>query len=354
MSNNKVHNGKLFYMIKLILNTFLTGILFPGMACAQHGNWNLVESNNNIGNRSECSLVGLDGKLYLIGGDGWDNAVAEYDPLCNIWTKKAEAPKIMHHFQGVGYGHNIYVLNAFTTKDYPDQKTLENVYSYNVRENFWRKLSEIPVDRRRAGAGTVVYNNKFYSVGGMTHGHRSGTNAMFDCYDPLTDKWTILPDAPHIRDHSTAVIVGDKLYAIGGRNTSLHDENNFESFLDKVVLEVDCYNFKTGKWSTLLQNLPLGTGGGTAVNLDDKIYYIGGERATAVTTNTPQTDVFYLDPAISNKWIKAGSLNKARNGVGGTVLNHKIYIAGGSAMGQTPLQAASGLDNIELEVFSLD
>jgi len=77
----------------------------------------------------------------------------------------------------------------------------------------------------------------------------------------------------------------------------------------------------------------MGTGGGTAVNLDNRIYYIGGERATETTQNHSQKDVYYLDPATDSHWTKTADLNLARNGVGGTVLNHKIYIAGGSGGG---------------------
>ena len=105
------------------------------------------------------------------------------------------------------------------------------------------------------------------------------------------------------------------------------------SFFDKVVLDVDYYDFKTGKWSTLDAKLPMGTGGGTAVNLDGKLFYIGGERATATLANGPKKDVYYLDVSNPVAWVKAADLNKARNGVGGTVLNHKIYIAGGAGGG---------------------
>ena len=156
---------------------------------------------------------------------------------------------------------------------------------------------------------------------------------MFDEYDPATNTWKVLPDAPHIRDHSMAVVVGDKLYAIGGRNTSYRDPANIIPFFRQVMLDVDCYDFKTRSWSTLAAKLPMGTSGGTAVNLDDRIYYIGGERATETTQNGPQKDVYYLDPAASGEWIKVSDLNLARNGVGGTVLNHRIYIAGGSGGG---------------------
>jgi N-acetylneuraminic acid mutarotase len=325
-------------MKKVLLSIALPVIVLAAMAFAlqNDGRWQLVKTKNKIDARSECSLVAVNGKLYLVGGDGPANPVQVYDPETATWAKKAMAPFTMHHLQAVGYGDKVYVLDAFYEGGYPDQTPLPNVYSYDTKTDSWQKLTEIPADRRRAGAGEAVYKGKLYLVCGITHGHRSGTNGMFDCYDPATNSWAQLPDAPHIRDHSMAVVVGDKLYAIGGRNTSMHDADNFMSFFDKVVLDVDCYDFKTGKWSTLPAKLPMGTGGGTAVNLDNKIYYIGGERATSTLPNGPQTDVYYLDPSTANPWQRAASLNKARNGVGGAVLNHKIYIAGGASGGPPP------------------
>jgi N-acetylneuraminic acid mutarotase len=319
------------------MNKFLIGLILSAetltAAFAQSsddGSWRVVKTKNKIDARSECSLVAVNEKLYLIGGDGPAEPVEVYDPKTNEWTEKAMAPFPMHHFQAVAYGDKIYVLDAFYKGGFPLQTPMPNSYCYDTKTDRWENLAEIHADRRRAGAGAAVYNGKLYLVCGITHGHSSGTNAMFDEYNPATDTWKALPDAPHIRDHSMAVVVGDKLYAIGGRNTSLHDANNFMSFFDKVVLAVDCYDFKTGTWSTLPAKLPMGTGGGTAVNLYNKIYYIGGERATATIPNHSQKDVYYLDPIKPYEWIQTADLNFARNGVGGTVLNHKIYIAGGS------------------------
>ncbi|ASU33016.1 Kelch repeat-containing protein [Mucilaginibacter xinganensis] len=315
--------------------TFATLFLVAAAVVAGNaqGKWQLLETGSKVAARSECSLVAADGKLYLIGGDGPAQAVESYDSKTATWTKKAVAPFTMHHLQATALHDKIYVLDAFYEGGYPDQVPLPNVYSYDIKKDSWQKLAEVPENRRRGAAGEAVYNGKIYIVCGITRGHRSGTNSMFDEYDPATDKWTKLPDAPHIRDHSMAVVVGDKLYALGGRNTSLHDADNFMSFFDKVVLDVDCYDFKTGKWTTLDAKLPMGTGGGTAVNLDDKIYYIGGERATANRPNGPQKDVYRLDPLKDTHWEKVADLNRARNGVGGAVLDHKIYIAGGAGGG---------------------
>lgn len=294
------------------------------------GVWTLIQSTNAPPSRNECGFVAVNSKLYLVGGDGPAMPVQIYDPATSTWTKGATAPSIMHHFQPVAKGDKLYILDAFSDRNYPNQIPLANAYAYDTKADTWHQLAGLPEDRRRGAAGAATYKGKLYLVGGILHGHNYGTNGMFDVYDPSTNTWAALPNAPHIRDHSMAVVVKDKLYAIGGRNTSLHDANNFMSFFDKVVLEVDCYDFKTGKWSTLAAKLPMGTGGGSCVNLDNQIFYIGGERATATKPNGPQTDVFYMDPELDKEWKVAPSLNKARNGVGGTVLDHKIYIAGGA------------------------
>jgi N-acetylneuraminic acid mutarotase len=305
-----------------------------------HGQWSLLKSTNTLGARNECGFATVNSKLYLVGGDAPTMPVDIFDPATSTWSKGAQAPVIMHHFQTVPYGDKVYVLDAFADRNYPNQIPLANTYSYDTKKDTWQQLAGLPEGRRRAGAGAAEYKGKLYLVCGIQHGHSSGTSALFDVYDPAKNIWTALPDAPHIRDHSMATVVGDKLYAVGGRNTSLHDANNFMSFFDKVVLDVDCYDFKTGKWGTLAAKLPMGTGGGTCVNLDGKIFYIGGERATATKPNGPQKDVFYLDPENPKEWVTAPSLTKARNGVGGTVYDHKIYIAGGT-QGDVGLEAFS-------------
>ncbi|AMR30436.1 hypothetical protein A0256_02880 [Mucilaginibacter sp. PAMC 26640] len=307
------------------------------------GSWEPFVTKNKIAGRSECSLASSDGILYLLGGDGPAIEVEAFDMLPKTWNKKALAPIALNHFQSVEFQYKLYVLGAFTSGSFPDQIPITNIYTYDTKYDVWEKGIEIPVDRRRGGAGAAEYNGKLYLVGGITNGHSSGTNAMFDEYNPVKKTWKKLQDAPHIRDHATAVVAGSRLYVIGGRNTSYHEPNNFMAFFSKVELSVDCYDFKSRMWSTLPARLPMGTGGGTAVNLDGKIYYIGGERATANEPNAARKDTYCYDPAKGGEWVKTGDLNEARNGAGGTVYEHKIYIAGGAggSMGVQPLGGPS-------------
>ncbi len=212
---------------------YLPSVLFVAMAFTFPGigHWKLIRTKDKVASRSECSLVAVNGKLYLIGGDGPAEPVEVYDPKTNTWAKKATAPVVMHHLQAVAYNDKIYVLDAFYDGQFPTQAPMPNSYSYDTKTDTWNKLAEIPEDRRRAGAGEAEYNGKLYLVCGITHGHSSGTNAMFDEYDPATNTWKTLPDAPHIRDHSMAVVIGDKLYAVGGRNTSYRDPKQCDTLL---------------------------------------------------------------------------------------------------------------------------
>ena len=324
-------------MKKKILIFLISPLLFCQVTMAQQKDkWVELKTKNKIDGRSECGLAAVNGQLYLIGGDGPAAAVEVYDPATLNWSERSKAPIPMHHIEAVSLNDKIYVLDAFYKGEFPNQDPAPNAYSYDTKTDQWKELAGLPVERRRAGAGAAAYHGKLYLVAGIKHGHSSGTNSLFDVYDPETNTWTALPDAPHIRDHSQAVVVGDKLYAIGGRNTSYHEPDNFMSFFSKTVLEVDCYEFKTGKWSVLLAKLPMGTGGGTAVNLDGNIYYIGGERATATTPNGSKKDVYELNASMPVKWNKVADVNIARNGVGSAVLNHHIYIAGGAAGGPPP------------------
>jgi N-acetylneuraminic acid mutarotase len=320
---------KIFYPLSffiLALFSFVTGK-------KETGHWHKLQTTNSIPGRSECGLAASNGMIYLIGGDGPAQPVQMLDTKTNTWITKVIAPVVMHHFQAIAYNDRIYVLDAFSSGNFPNQVPMANVYFYDTKKDQWQKGVEIPASRRRAGAGAVLYEGKIYLVAGITNGHSSGTNNMFDVYDPKTNTWDSLPNAPHIRDHSMAAVVKDKLYTVGGRNTSYHEPNNFMSFFSKTVLEVDCYDFKTRKWSTLNSKLPLGSGGGALVNFNKNLYYMGGERATDKEPNAPRRNSYYLNPQLDNGWITAADLNEARNGTAATVLNNKIYLAGGSGGG---------------------
>lgn len=296
-------------------------LLLPFMLQAQ---WETLKTQDSCIARHETGFVALSGDLYLLGGRGI-KPVEKYAPKNNTWTKLKPTPIEIHHFTPVSVNNKIYIV-AGMTGPYPKELPITHVYSYEPGADNWEKLIEIPEGRRRGGAGVAVYNGKIYVVNGITYGHTSGTCAMFDVFNPADNSWTILPDAPHIRDHSGAAIVNDKLIAIGGRNTSYHEEDNFTAFFATVKPEIDYYDFKTGKWSTYASKLPAPSAGAGVVAWNNKVYFIGGETGEPLANN----QVYAFDPS-NETWTKKPFLNRGRHGTNAVLSNGAIYIAAGCA-----------------------
>ena len=299
------------------------------------GQWHIVATRNEIPNRGECGMAAWEGRLYLVGGGALPTQV--YDPATALWQQRAAPPQNINHFQAVALGGRIYVLSALTTGPYPNQPNIEKPLIYDIATDKWTAGNPLPAGRNRAAAGAAVYNGRLLLVAGIQQGHFSGTTNQFDQYDPVSNSWTPLPDAPHIRDHCSAAVLGDKLYVAGGRNTSYHEPDNFMSFFKKTVLEVDCYDFKSGQWSTLAARLPQGSGGGALVALQGKLFYMGGERATDTEPNMPRNDVYWLEPGTGTEWKNASALREPRNGMSAAVMNDTIYVFGGAGPKQAPL-----------------
>jgi N-acetylneuraminic acid mutarotase len=295
---------------------------------ADAGSWSMVAGTPDPTPRHEHAYVALNDKFYLIGGRQV-KPVEEFDPATDQWTQKGVTPLEINHFQAVAYNNLIYVIGAMTG-NYPHEVPLPDVHVYNPVNDQWSVGAEIPAGRRRGSAGVVAYNDKIYVVGGIQDGHSSGTVAWFDEFDPATGQWTTLPDAPHVRDHFHAAVVNGKLYAAGGRNSSDHGAPG--GFFGAVITAVDVYDFGSGTWSTLANDLPTGRAGTATAVLGNELLIIGGESNQPNAHNATEA----LN-TVNGTWRTLAPLNQARHGTQAIVHNNKVYVASGSgAQGGAP------------------
>lgn len=304
----------------------------------EHYSWKTVETEGLPDGRHENAFVAFKGKFYLIGGRGI-KPVNVYDPKKNIWESKGKIPIEIHHFQAVAHGDVIYVVGGMTGR-YPKEQPLANIWKYYPKKDKWEMGSEIPKDRRRGGAGAIVYKDKIYLVGGIKFGHTSGTTNFFDCFDIRTQKWQILTDAPHIRDHFSAITVNNKLYCIGGRNTSVHYIDSFGAFFKATVAEVDYFDFETDNWHTMKNPLPIPTAAGSVIYLKNKLLYFGGESNQKLAHH--QTQSLDLE---TGTWKFVSPMVVGRHGTGAILYKGAIYIAAGS-------EKRGGGKLTSMEVFS--
>lgn len=285
--------------------------------------WQAAEPLNLPTNRHECALATANGKLYLLGGRGV-KAVEEYDPKKDTWVQKAVTPLEMSHFQAITYRDEIYVVGAFTGP-YPHELPISEMYIFNPERNEWREGPAIPESRRRGAAGAFVYNDKIYVVCGIQDGHWDGHVAWFDEYDPKTNQWRQLPDAPRPRDHVSVAMVDGKLYVAGGRLSTAR----IGQVLNRTIPEVDVYDFKTSAWTTLVpsQNLPTLRAGNMAVAYGNKILIMGGESDSQVPAHN---EVEAFDTK-SGRWERFPPMTQGRHGTGAVTLKKKVYVVAGSA-----------------------
>ncbi|MDF7814857.1 malectin domain-containing carbohydrate-binding protein [Hymenobacter sp. YC55] len=286
------------------------------------GTWSTVApTTGNFTGRQENAYVAAGNKFYLLGGRG-TQPVQEYNPTAKSWATKAAPPVELSNFQAVTLDGLIYAMGAMNGT-YPREIPVPNVYVYNPVSDKWKVGGTIPQARRRGSAGTVVYKDKIYMVGGITDGHWAGWVSWFDEYDPATNTWKALADAPRARDHFNATIVDDKLYLVGGRRSSVSTNQPVEL----TVAEVDVYDFTTGKWSTLpnASNLPTPRAGTATAVLGTELLVIGGESSLA----TAHKETHSLD-VTTNTWRRVADLQAGRHSTQAIVSNSGVYLAAGA------------------------
>ncbi|MRT91623.1 galactose oxidase [Ancylomarina sp. 16SWW S1-10-2] len=298
--------------------------------------WEILETSGDVVGRHENAFVEFNDQFYLIGGRGI-NPVNVFDPVTNTWETKGKTPIELHHFQAVVYKDAIYLAGAMTGP-YPKEIPCKYIWIYYPKQDKWEKGAEIPLEMRRGGGGVFIRDHKIYRVCGIEYGHTSGTTNLFDTYDLETNKWESLTKAPHVRDHFSAIVVNDKLYCIGGRNTSVHYKDNFGAFFSATIPFVDEYDFESGKWFTHKNTLPVPTAAGGIVTVDNKIIYMGGEGMSKKAY--AETQCLDLE---TGEWQLLAPLQIGRHGSNAIYYNNKIYFAAGSYK-----QGGSNMNSIEI------
>ncbi|WP_341227907.1 DUF5060 domain-containing protein [uncultured Arcticibacterium sp.] len=297
---------------------FLVGCVKPQTESWQ---WRTLSVNGEPVARHEAGLVAHESKIYLLGGRRI-NETSVFDPATNSWESKSETPIELHHFQPVSFGGAIYIVGAMTGQ-WPNEKPLYRVVIYHPEKDKYEFGHTIPEDRRRGGAGAVVYKNKIYVVGGITNGHMDGSKAWLDAYDPKTGEWEVLEDAPSARDHFQAVAVNDKLYAFGGRNSSRRTGED----MSRTIQHGNIYDFIKDKWQPVTSNLALPTQrAGSFTFAHDNLVLIGGGEQAGMDFAQNEVEAFNTE---TETWEEWPSFNRGRHGTGFAVVGDYVYIASG-------------------------
>jgi len=256
--------------------------------------------------RQEVAFVAAEGRLYLAGGG---TAHQAYDPKQDTWTSVAPLPEKLDHIQGVELDGRIYYIGGL--RSWPEP-AVDTVLVYEPRTDRFTKGTPMP--RPRGAGGVASHAGKVYYLGGLSQGRAV---PWVDEYDPQTGRWAQLADMPHARDHFQAVVIGNTLYAVGGR----------ELEIDATIDAVDAFDLQRGTWQQGLAPLPTPRGGFATAVAGAEILVIGGEGGGKTFDTTEAYDTR------ANSWRKLAPMRVARHGISAAVCGGVFIAAGGREQG---------------------
>jgi YD repeat-containing protein len=218
-------------------------------------------------------------------------------------------PSILNSVNGAGvitYDHFIGIGGAASNSNY-------NINYSNVISNIrlfsgWHAGGYTPshMSTPRSGLGAVLVGNKVYMMGGRD------ANRIFSLVEVFELGWEDKGTLPfNLRDFKTMECNG-RLYVIGGYNTS-----------GQMVNSVYEYDPASSNWEQKA-SIPVFIDGFALTNAYGKVYLIGGSLNWTATSS-----VYEFDP-IANIWEqKANMPNGPRVGLAACFYKGKIYAIGG-------------------------
>ncbi len=222
------------------------------------------------------------------------------------------------------YKGKIYFVGGFSTI------VFSYFYSLDVNTNKLEDLGSIP--NACSFNKVIPYNNKLYVLGG----YPSTFGTKVSIFDLNTRVWTSGADMLTSLCCFGAVLVGSRIYQVGGRLSSGSATQNVCSY----------YDIKANTW-TAIANLPAAVMRPELVYHDNKIYAIGG--STAGFSGVPVHNAVDYSSAISSTYI----YNIATNGWASQIDHQKLIYGNpiikddrlyciGCSIGSPPTISSSG------------
>lgn len=319
------------YLICLFIGLILIGLFaITGSSLAADDKW---ERKENMPESSRCctTAASVGGKVYVIGGVEVNRAphipnpgdmtldrVQAYDPATDTWAPKRDMPTTRARMVAVTYDGMIYVFGGAERRG---GKVLDAVEVFNPEageRGAWKKLAKLP--QALSATSAAVIGDKIYVIGGWDKGAQNKVFGTVFEYDPKEDKFKKKRDMPTPRGGLGAAAFQGKIYAIGGWN------------FEEVLRTVEVYDPANDTWEEKKQ-MPVARALFGITTLSGRIFAIGGLTTFSDNQNDEvlkRVDVY--NPAI-DEWVidEAIPLPRGRAGVPATVAGGKIYVPGGRA-----------------------
>jgi N-acetylneuraminic acid mutarotase len=235
--------------------------------------------------RSSFGTVLHDGLLYMAGGhkghehnyppESFTDDFLVYNPSTNEWKQLAPRPFKAHGYQIVARGNYIYALGGFAYSEThrPQWKSLDAIDRYDIKLNKWETIAKLNAPRSSNQA--IMIGDKVYIIGGWdsTPQKENDVDGRFhdsiEIFDLTTEKIAIAPYKMPLplRRAFTAVEYQGKIVMVGGLGVG---GTHFE-----LVKKVTALEPETGS-VTEWKELPFATFAPAAGILNGELFVFGG------------------------------------------------------------------------------
>ena len=207
-----------------------------------------------------ASITAIDDQIYITGGStdlGRNDALYSLDISANVWTTLNSMPTVRSATGGTSYNGKFYVAGGW------DGTSVLNVFeSFDTKNNSWTTLANMP--SQRESIGLVSIGDKLYAVGGDDGFNFFATTQFYNVKDNTWSTTTAMPTEKTWQ--MSTKYLGNVLVAGG----AVFGDNFFDS-----IIEVVSINPITNTWTTLT-NLPEARDSGGMVVVGNKVYIVGG------------------------------------------------------------------------------
>jgi serine/threonine protein kinase/N-acetylneuraminic acid mutarotase len=324
--------------------------------------------------RDAVAATQADGTIWVFGGMAADNRVSGqhegYDPAIDSWKGGEDLPVPVQHAMAVTWQDTPVVLGGWRTEGADAKVATDKVW--RVVNSRWVELP--PLLEPRAAAAAAVVGDRIIVTGGVNAagallntteifdgsswkagaplptsrqmlgaasdgklvyalGGSNGTSdlATVESYDLAADTWTSLPELPGRRSDFGVASADGRLVVVGGVSQG------------EVLKSVVALDLATQSWNGL-PDLGTARHGMAVAGVGKTIYAIGGANGAGdseITSSSESLKLAPRKPQPAAEWLMLPDAPTARLMMASTVLDGKIWIAGGM------LGHAETLDTVE-------
>ena len=246
------------------------------------------------------------------------------------WKMAAPMPQPMGEIVAATANGKIYVLAGL---DDVNHIPYGSVWEYDPTSDKWTIKKQMAAPAHHVMVAS--YHDKIYMFGGYTRPSDvkawQPTNKAWE-YDPTNDSWKELAPMPTPRGAGQAVELNGKIYVIGGVESNQPGNPGapigLGSPAQTVLGTMEAYDPATNSWEKRA-SMPTPRNHYEAAAANGKIYAIDGRIGTTFITKSDVIDLVEVYDPAKNVWSYATRSPTARGDVTGAVYDGKIYVAGG-------------------------